>query len=63
MKQDLTQAGIHLPGQFKLEISYKDHKDAVRRSFFPGFSQVDDRTIRMETPDFWDVLRAAQFCL
>lgn len=63
LKQELSQAGIALPEHFVFEISFKEHKTAVRKSFYPGFALVDDRTIRMETDDFMDVLRAVQFCL
>ena len=63
LKQDLSKAGIQLPEHFTFEVSYKEHKLAVRRSFYPGFQLVGDRTIRMETDDFMDVLRAVQFVL
>ena len=56
-------AGISLPGEFVFEVSFKEHRDAVRRSFFPGFRLAEDRTIVMETRDFMDVLRAVQFVL
>ena len=63
LKQDLSKAGTEIPKHFVFEISYKEHKDAVRRSFFPGFSFIGDNTIRMETDDFMDVLTAVEFIL
>ena len=63
LKEDLSAAGISLPGEFVFEVSFKEHRDAVRRSFFPGFRLAEDRTIVMETRDFMDVLRAVQFVL
>ncbi len=57
MRQDLSKALCTLPEKYVLEISYKEHRDAVRCSFYPGFTQVDDRTIRMETKELTDVLR------
>ena len=63
LKQDLSKAGVELPGEFVFEVSFKEHRDAVRRSFFPGFRLEGDRTIVMETHDFMDVLRAVQFVL
>lgn len=63
LKQDLAKAKIALPERFVFEISYKEHVDAVRRSFYPGFRLTDDRTIVMETDDYTDVLRAVQFVL
>ena len=44
------------------EIS-EEVKKAVAMSFYPGFELVDDNTIRMETDNFFDVLRAVQFVL
>ena len=63
LKQDLAGAKITLPEHFVFEISYKEHVDAVRRSFYPGFRLMDDDTIVMETNDYTDVLRAVQFVL
>ena len=63
LKQDLTQAGIVLPEHFVFEITFKEHVDAVRRSFYPGFHLEGDSTIVMETDDFTDVLRSIQFVL
>ena len=63
LKEDLSKAGVTLPGEFKFEISYKEHRDAVRRSFFPGCRLEGDRTVVLETHDFMDVLRAVQFIL
>lgn len=63
LKQDLAKAKITLPEHFVFEVSYKEHADAVRRSFYPGFRLVDDRTIIMETDEYTDVLRAVQFVL
>ena len=63
LKQDLTKAGIVLPDHFTFEVSYKEHPDAVRRSFYPGCRLVDDHTVVLETDDFTDILRAVQFIL
>ena len=63
LTQDLSKAGITLPKHFVFEVSYKEHPDAVRRSFYPGCRLVDDNTVILETDDFTDVLRAVQFIL
>ena len=63
LKEDLSKAGVTLPGEFKFEVSFKEHRDAVRRSFFPGCRLEGDRTVVLETHDFMDVLRAVQFIL
>ena len=61
LRQDLSKAGIELPPYFELEISYKEHAPAVLRSSFPGCKLIDDRTVRFETDDFFEVLRAVCF--
>ena len=63
LRQDLQKARIELPKRFTLDITYRQPKDAVRNSFFPGFKMIDDLTIRMVTSDYMNVLRAAWFCL
>ncbi len=63
LKQDLSHAGITLPEEFTFEVSYKEHKNAVSKSFYPGFTLVDSHTIRMVTKNYTDILRAVLFCL
>lgn len=63
LRQDLTKALCTLPEAFTLEVCYKEVKQAAKLAFFPGFTQVDDNTIRMHTRDYWEVLRAAMFVL
>lgn len=63
LRQPLSDALCTLPQEFTLEICYKEVKQAVTMSHFPGFIQVDDNTIRMHTRDYWEVLRAVMFVL
>ena len=63
LKQDLSDALCTMPEHLNFEICYKEVKKAVAMSFYPGFELVDDNTIRMETDNFFDVLRAVQFVL
>lgn len=63
LRQNLAQAGITLPKHYIFEVSYKEHRDAVRRSNYPGFKLTGERTMTMETDDLMDVLRAAQIIL
>lgn len=61
LRQDLKAAGIELPPYFEVEVSYKEHPAAVLRSSYPGCELVGDRTVRFETHDFFEVLRAVGF--
>lgn len=63
LEQDLTKGLIEMPKKFEFEITYKEHDNAVSMSYYPGFSLVGDRTIRMETTDYMDVMRAVKFVL
>lgn len=63
LRQDLSRACVHLPARFVFEITYKEVRNAVKYSFYPGFKLVSDDTIRLTTNDYMNVLRAAVFCL
>lgn len=63
LKQDLSDAMCKLPEEFTFEVCYKEVKQAVAMSYFPGFELVDDNTIRMKTRDYWEVLRAVVYVL
>jgi D-amino peptidase len=60
LKQDLTNAVPTLPEHFVFELSYKEHKNAVKYSNYPGCVLVDDLTVRFESDDFMEVLRCGQ---
>ena len=63
LEQDLSKARITLPEHFVFEVSFKEHKFAARASNYPGCVRVDDRTIRFETDDYYELLRCRQFVL
>lgn len=63
LQQDLTGACPALPEHFVLEISYKEHKNAVLYSAYPGCTLTDDLSLRYETDDYTDLLRCGQFIL
>ncbi len=63
LSQDLSKALGTLPDHFVLEVSYKECRDAVRLSYYPGCTLADDRTVRFETDDYYEILRCAKFIL
>lgn len=65
LKQDLSKekALCKLPEEFTLDICYRQHPIATKRSFFPGFQKVDDNTIEMKSKDYFEVLRAINFLI
>lgn len=50
-----------LPKIFSLEITYGDPVTAHKMSFYPGMEHVGERRIRLDTKDYFEVLRALQF--
>lgn len=63
LRQDLSHALCTMPTDFEVEICYKEHKLATRRSFFPGYSKEDDNTIHMHTDSLYDVLNSINFLI
>ena len=61
LRQDLSKAKCELPNHFDLRISYKEHRNAVRYSFYPGFELLDSHTTHMETDNFFELLRCVPF--
>ena len=60
---DLSAALLELPNHFDLSIEYKHHPVAYGKSFYPGATLVDPHTVRLEVPDYFEILRAIQFLL
>jgi len=60
---DLSACQLPLPDRFELEVCFRSAAAAYRAGFFPGFRQVDATTICLETPDYFEVLRALLFIL
>jgi len=63
LRQSLKGALCAMPEHFTLEICYKEHTTAARMEHFPGFEKVDDNTIRMSTPNYYEILRAIVWVL
>ncbi len=63
LKQDLTAAKITLPKHFTVEITYKEHVYATKKSFYPGVERVSSHTLKFETDDYFEVLRLIAFVL
>ena len=63
LKQDLTNALCTLPSHYVFDGSYKEHFHAVKYANYPGFEKIGSHTIRMETDDLTDILRAITFVL
>lgn len=63
LARDLTKVSRPLPERFKIEIDYKQPRDAYGRSFYPGAALVGESTVRYEARDYFDILRMMMFCI
>ena len=63
LRGDVAAARLELPDHFVLDLEYSKAHTAYEMSFFPGMTQVDTTTIRLETDDYFEVLRAVQFVM
>ena len=61
LSQDLKYNKIELPKKFTLEIKYREHKDAYKRQFYPGVKRVDENTIKFNSDDYMEVLKAIHY--
>ena len=52
---------VMLPKRFTLDVTYANPTDAYRASWYPGAKHVGQRTVRLETRDYFEVLRALRF--
>jgi D-amino peptidase len=59
---DLPDAALQpMPKPYTLEIRYRIPLDAYAASFYPGAVLMSDDTVRVETGEWFEVLRALQF--
>jgi D-amino peptidase len=54
---------MSLPDHFTLNIQYRRQALAYKWGFFPGVQQIDATTIRLETDNYFDVMRLITFAV
>ena len=54
---------VPMPSYFATTVRYREHKDAYRRSFYPGAALEDDKTIFFGTDNWYEMLRFYHFVL
>jgi D-amino peptidase len=60
---DLSSCAISLPDRFSIDVVFRRHADAYAGSFYPGAGLTDPSTVRFETDDYFEALRALTFIL
>lgn len=57
----LNTCKVTLPEHFTYEVNFKDLKKAYQMSFYPNMKQIDERTDRMESSRWLDIVTAHSF--
>jgi D-amino peptidase len=60
---DPGAARITLPSRFELEVVYRDHTRAYEKSFYPAAKPSGPHAVRLETDDYFEVMRALGFLI
>jgi len=63
LKGDLSHCRVKLPESFVLEVTFTNPTDAYRKAWYPSASQSGPQTVRFESKDFFEVLRAIRFIM
>jgi D-amino peptidase len=63
LQRDLLSGVVPFPDRFVVDVVFRRHADAYAGSFYPGASLADPTTVRFETEDFFEALRAVGFIL
>ncbi len=63
LKGNVSQCKVQMPDHFSVEVAYKDHAMAYRKSFYPGVKLAGPHTVQFEADDYFEVLRFFSFCL
>lgn len=63
LSKDLSLGMIDLPETFKVEIRYKDHKEAFKKTNYPGIIKKDGYTLDYNSDDYMEVLKMMKFLI
>ena len=61
LSRDPGACRISMPEKFEYVVNYKDLKKAYQMSFFPGAERVDERTNRVVSSNYRDIVTAHSF--
>ena len=63
LKGAVNNCRLQLPKNFKVEISFLNHVDAYKGSFYPGVTKISPTNLVYESGDYFEVLRMLTFVL
>lgn len=61
LKGNRDACRIALPESFVLDVLYSNPVQAYKSSWYPGAKHIGNQTVRFETDDYFEVLRALRF--
>jgi len=61
LRGNVKQCKLSLPGNFLLEIRYKEHTDAFAKSKYSGAKLIESKKIQYESQDYMEILQAIKF--
>lgn len=61
VEKRLQTCRIEMPEEFAYEVNFKDLKKAYQMSFYPGMKAVDERTNRLVSRNWMDIVTAHSF--
>lgn len=59
----IHECKIESPKEFKMEIRFREHKDARRASYYPGANLIDPHTVEYIAKDIQEMIVARMFIL
>jgi D-amino peptidase len=61
LQSEIALCKLPLPDTFELEIAYRRHETAYKKSFYPGAQLISSKVVRYSTQDYYEVLRMLHF--
>jgi D-amino peptidase len=59
----IEKCKINIPEKFQVEISYKEHMDAKRASYYPGVTKISSRVVQYTAKDINEFMTTRMFIL
>ncbi|MFW6149338.1 MAG: M55 family metallopeptidase [Atribacterota bacterium] len=61
LREDINKCKINLPRHFKMELSFKNHAQAYKISFYPKVEQISPTNVIFESDNYFEVLKMFSF--
>ena len=61
--KDWKDYDFNLPDKFQVEISYKDHRQVLKASYYPGVKKINSRTVAYEASSVLELMTTRMFIM